>query len=174
MGIFAANVNAKSTSNRMLFYLLVSLALVLALIGVIGAIVPALPGPPVSFASLLVAYFLGNGVISDETLAIMFILTVAVTAFDYIAPVWLTKLGGGSKYAVWGSTAGLLIGLFFMPVGLLVGPLVGAFVGEVLHSQRVGQAFRVAFWSFVAFLLTTGLKLILSVVMMAQVVFAIF
>ena len=158
----------------MLFYILVTIALILALVGVVGAIVPALPGPPVSFASLLVAYFMANGAISDKTLAIMFILTVVVTALDYIAPVWLTKMGGGSKYAVWGSTVGLVLGLFFMPIGLLVGPLVGAFVGEILHSQQVGQAFRVALWSFVAFLLTTGLKLVLSVVMMAQVIFAIF
>ena len=158
----------------MLFYILVTIALILALVGVVGAIVPALPGPPVSFASLLMAYFMANGAISDKTLAIMFILTVVVTALDYIAPVWLTKMGGGSKYAVWGSTVGLIVGLFFMPIGLLVGPLVGAFVGEILHSQQVGQAFRVALWSFVAFLLTTGLKLVLSVVMMAQVIFAIF
>ena len=158
----------------MLFYILVTIALILALVGVVGAIVPALPGPPVSFASLLMAYFMANGAISDKTLAIMFILTVVVTALDYSAPVWLTKMGGGSKYAVWGSTVGLVLGLFFMPIGLLVGPLVGAFVGEILHSQQVGQAFRVALWSFVAFLLTTGLKLVLSVVMMAQVIFAIF
>ena len=158
----------------MLIYILLFVAFLLALIGIVGAIVPALPGPPVSFAALLIAYFFGDGEITSTTLLVMFVLTVVVSVFDYVAPVWLTKLGGGSKYAVWGSTVGLLIGLFFMPLGLLLGPLVGAFVGELWHNQQTGKAVRVAMMSFIAFLLTTGLKLILSVVMMAQVIFATF
>lgn len=158
----------------MLIYILLFVAFLLALVGIVGAIVPALPGPPLSFVALLIAYFFGDGEITSTTLLVMFVLTVVVTVFDYVAPVWLTKLGGGSKYAVWGSTVGLLVGLFFMPLGLLAGPLVGAFVGELWHNQQAGKAVRVAMMSFIAFLLTTGLKLILSVVMMAQVIFAAF
>ena len=160
--------------SAMLIYILLFVAFMLALVGIVGAIVPALPGPPVSFAALLIAFFFGDGEITSTTLLVMFVLTVVVTVFDYVAPVWLTKLGGGSKYAVWGSTVGLLVGLFFMPLGLLLGPLVGAFVGELWHNQQAGKAVRVAMMSFIAFLLTTGLKLILSVVMMAQVIFATF
>ena len=84
---------------------------------------------------------------------------------DYIAPIWLTKLGGGSKQAIWGSTIGVFIGLFFMPVGLIVGPLAGAFVGEFMHEQQLGKAIHVALMSFLAFLLTTGLKLVASLLM---------
>ncbi len=158
----------------MLIYILLFVAFLLALIGIVGAIVPALPGPPLSFVALLIAYFCGDGEITSTTLLVMFALTVVVSVFDYVAPVWLTRLGGGSKYAVWGSTVGLLVGLFFMPLGLLLGPLVGAFVGELWHNQQAGKAVCVAMMSFIAFLLTTGLKLILSVVMMAQVIFATF
>jgi len=145
--------------------ILLLLAIVLALIGIIGAIVPALPGPPLSFAALLVAYF-ATGEISGTVLLLLFFLTVVVTALDYIAPIWFTKLGGGSKQAVWGSTLGLIAGLFFMPLGLIVGPLAGALLGELIHDSRDTQkAIKVAAWSFVSFLTTTGLKLVCSCIL---------
>lgn len=140
--------------------ILLLLALVIALVGIIGAIVPALPGPPLSFAAFLIAYF-ATGKISLTELVVLFVITVAVTAFDYVAPVWFTKMGGGSKKAIWGSTIGLLLGLFFMPIGLIIGPLAGAFVGELMHNgDDKKKAFKVAAWSFISFLTTTGLKLI--------------
>ncbi len=65
---------------------------------------------------------------------------------------------------------GILAGLLFMPAGLILGPLVGAFVGEMLHGSmhggtQVSKSLRVALFSFVSFLLTTGLKLISCLVM---------
>ena len=148
-----------------LIIILILLAIIAALVGIIGAIVPALPGPPLCFASLVIAYFTSPGYISSSLLVTMLIITVAVTVLDYIAPIWLTKLGGGSKQAIWGSTIGVFIGLFFMPIGLIVGPLAGAFVGELVHEEKLGKAIRVALMSFIAFLLTTGLKLVVSLVM---------
>lgn len=151
---------------EILTIIILLIALLLALTGVIGAVAPALPGPPLSFASLLIAYFACPGCISTQLLLWMCVLTIATTAFDYIAPMWLTKLGGGSKKAVWGSTIGLFIGLFFMPLGLIIGPLVGAFVGEIMNEASLGKASRVALMSFVAFLVTTGAKLVASAIML--------
>ena len=147
-----------------LIIILILLAIVMALVGIIGAIVPAIPGPPLSFASLFIAY-LATGCISTSCLVWMLVLTILATILDYIAPIWLTKLGGGSKKAIWGSTIGTIIGLFFMPWGLIVGPLVGAFLGEMMHKDEVGKALKVALMSFIAFLLTTGLKLTASLLM---------
>lgn len=95
----------------------------------------------------------------------MLVLTIIVSVLDYVAPIWLTKVGGGSKAAIWGSTLGLIAGLFFMPIGLIVGPLAGAFFGEMTNDSSVGKATRVALMSFVSFLLTTGAKLVLSALM---------
>lgn len=148
-----------------LIIILILIAILIALVGIIGAIVPAIPGPPLCFASLVIAYFTSPGYISETFLLVMFVVTLAVTVLDYIAPIWLTKLGGGSKQAMWGSTLGVFIGLFFMPLGLILGPLAGAFVGEMMHNNDTSKATKVALMSFVAFLLTTGIKLVVSLLM---------
>ena len=148
-----------------LIIIVLLIAVLLSLTGIVGAIVPALPGPPLSFASLLTVYFICPGTISTELLIWMLVLTIVVRVLDYVAPIWLTKVGGGSKAAIWGSTLGLIAGLFFMPIGLIVGPLAGAFFGEMTNNSSVGKATRVALMSFVSFLLTTGAKLVLSALM---------
>ena len=148
-----------------LIIIVLLIAVLLSLTGIVGAIVPALPGPPLSFASLLTVYFTCPGTISTELLIWMLVLTIVVSVLDYVAPIWLTKVGGGSKAAIWGSTLGLIAGLFFMPIGLIVGPLAGAFFGEMTNNSSLGKATRVALMSFVSFLLTTGAKLVLSALM---------
>lgn len=148
-----------------LIIIVLLIAVLLSLTGIVGAIAPALPGPPLSFASLLAVYFTCPGTISTELLIWMLVLTIIVSVLDYVAPIWLTKVGGGSKAAIWGSTLGLIAGLFFMPIGLIVGPLAGAFFGEMTNNSSVGKATRVALMSFVSFLLTTGAKLVLSALM---------
>ena len=148
-----------------LIIIVLLIAVLLSLTGIVGAIVPALPGPPLSFASLLTVYFTCPGTISTELLIWMLVLTIIVSVLDYVAPIWLTKVGGGSKAAIWGSTLGLIAGLFFMPIGLIVGPLAGAFFGEMTNNSSLGKATRVALMSFVSFLLTTGAKLVLSALM---------
>ena len=148
-----------------LIIIVLLIAVLLSLTGIVGAIVPALPGPPLSFASLLTVYFTCPGTISTELLIWMLVLTIIVSVLDYVAPIWLTKVGGGSKAAIWGSTLGLIAGLFFMPIGLIVGPLAGAFFGEMTNNSSLGKATRVALMSFVSFLLTTGAKLVISALM---------
>lgn len=159
---------------EVLIVILILIAIIVALVGIIGAVVPAIPGPPLSFCSLAIAYFTSPGYISGTLLGIMLVVTIVVTVLDYIAPIWLTKLGGGSKQAMWGSTLGVFVGLFFMPIGLILGPLAGAFIGEMMHEQQLGKAVKVALMSFVAFLLTTGLKLAASLLMTYYCFYAIF
>lgn len=143
---------------------MIVLAFILTTVGMIGAIVPALPGPPLSLAGLAIIYWFVPG-ISTPLLIIMVILTVIAAVLDYLAPILLTRVGGGSKQAVLCTTLGLMAGLFFMPLGLILGPLIGAFVGEYSHSQRLGKALWVAFISFLSFLFTTVIKVILAAVM---------
>lgn len=134
--------------------------LILLLVGVVGAIVPALPGPPLSWFALLIAYFVFPGEITLTVLLLMLLLTVVVTVLDYVAPAITTKWGGGSKAAIWGATLGVFLGLFFAPWGLILGPLACAFLAEYIQETNLNKSIRVALWSFLAFLLTTGLKLV--------------
>ncbi len=138
--------------------LLLILALLLALIGAIGAVLPGLPGTPVSFIALLLLIFCDGNDITTTALIINGILTVVITALDYVAPVWLTKKSGGSKYGTWGTTIGLVIGMFFGLPGILLGPFLGAYIGELIAKTPSDKAFKVATMSFVAFMLTTGIK----------------
>lgn len=145
--------------------ILILVCLVLSVGGIVGTFLPALPGPPLCWASLLVAYLAFSPHVSATMLWLMLVLTAIAQILDYMAPIWMTKAGGGSKAATTGSTVGLIIGLMFMPIGLIVGPIVGAFVGEMMSTQRVERAVWMALLSFVSFVLTTGIKLVLCLLM---------
>ena len=77
----------------------------------------------------------------------------------------MTKKSGGSKAATWGSTIGLIIGLFAGPLGIIAGPFVGALVGELIHTDwNYSIAFKSAWGAFLGFLCGTGMKMIVVVI----------
>ena len=145
-------------------------ALVCAIVGVLGSILPALPGPPFSYLGLLLLLPCEGADISKTALWVYGILLVIVTILDYIAPVWLTNASGGSKQATRGSMIGLIVGLFvFPPWGLIFGPFVGAFLGELMTQSSKSKALKVALMSFLGFILTTGMKIIYGGVLLFMV-----
>lgn len=150
---------------------LIIFSLVCGIVGILGSILPALPGPPFSYIGLLLLLPCDGADISSTTLWVTGILLAVVTVLDYIAPVWLTNLSGGGKQATRGSLAGLIAGLFFFPPwGLIIGPFVGAFIGELMEGSSKGKALKVALMSFVGFLLTTGMKVIYGGVLLYMIV----
>ena len=133
-------------------------------------ILPALPGAPLSYVGLLLLLPCEGVDISNASLWVYGIFLAIVSVLDYIAPVWLTNLSGGGQQATRGSMAGLIAGLFFFPPwGLIIGPFVGAFIGELMEGSSKGKAFKVALMSFVGFLLTTGMKIIYSGVLLFMI-----
>ena len=147
--------------------LLIILALLFGIVGLLGSILPALPGAPLSYIGLLLLLPCEGVDISSASLWVYGIFLAIVSILDYIAPVWLTNLSGGGQQATRGSMAGLIAGLFFFPpAGLIIGPFVGAFIGELMEGASKGKAFKVALMSFVGFLLTTGMKIIYSGVLL--------
>lgn len=150
---------------------LIIVAIALALIGIAGSIIPGLPGPPLSWAGLLI---LGVCTTAAEYTTTFLIITGAVAAIitilDYIIPSMSTKKHGGSKAGVWGCNIGLvisIIGLPFGPQGLLgviVWPFVGALIGELINGKESKEALKAAWGAFLGFLAGTGLKLAYTVV----------
>ena len=130
------------------------------LIGIIGCIVPGLPGVPIAYAGLWIAQITERVDFTWQTLLIWGIVTIVVTVLDYVVPAWGTKQFGGTKWGVVGSTIGVFAGLFFGAVGVIAGPLVGAVLGELLGGKQVAEAIRAGWGSFVGLLFGTILKLI--------------
>lgn len=148
-------------------WLLVSLAIILGVIGVIGSIIPGIPGTPVSYIGFLCLHFSSKLNHLPIWVHVVFIvLVLAVLVLDYIIPIIGTKKFGGSKYGTWGSTIGLLVGLFFGLPGMIIGPFVGAFLFEWIYKKDTKQAFKSALGSFAGFLLSTGIKTTLALIML--------
>jgi uncharacterized protein YqgC (DUF456 family) len=147
----------------MIDFLLVVLGICFLVAGLAGCIVPALPGPPLSYIALLLLQATRFGDFTVKFLLITAVVTVVVTAVDYLLPLWGAKKWGGSRAGIIGSTIGLVMGLFFLPIGIIVGPFAGAVVGELIAGRDKNTALRSGFGAFVGFVLGTGVKLAVSV-----------
>ncbi len=146
-------------------YILLILGILFMILGIIGCLVPVLPGPLLSFIGLILLHFTRFGHFTIPTLIILGAIAVVVTVMDYIVPVCGTKRFGGSKYGTRGATVGLIIGIFLGPMGIIFGPLIGAFVGEMIFRDDIGYAIKAGFGSLLSFVTGIGLKLAASLVM---------
>lgn len=135
------------------------------LIGVAGSLLPILPGTPVSYVGLLLLLTIDGCTFSAKFLLIMLALVVLQQVLNYVIPIWGVKKYGGSKAGQWGGVVGMLVGLFFMPWGIIVGPFVGAVLGEMMAGKNTSDSVRAGFGSFVGNLLTTVSGLVLAGVM---------
>lgn len=145
--------------------LLIILAILLALIGIAGSIIPGLPGPPFSWAALLVLNFTTAADHNATYLIVTAAVAVVITLLDYVVPSLSTKRHGGSKAGVWGCNIGLVVSIIGLPfgptglIGVIFWPFIGALVGELLSGKQSREAVRAAWGAFLGFLTGTGLKL---------------
>lgn len=146
--------------------LLLSAGIILMICGLLGCILPVLPGPPLSYAGLLLLHFSKYAQFSPRFLVMFGAVTVIVTVLDYVVPLWGTKKFGGSKAGIWGATVGLVIGIFVLPpIGVIIGPFAGAVIGEAITGKKSSEALRAGFGSLMGFLMGVGIKLVASAVM---------
>ncbi|MEE4214554.1 MAG: DUF456 domain-containing protein [Bacteroidales bacterium] len=148
----------------MLDYFLLALAIVFLIIGIIGCLVPVLPGPPLSFAGILILHFTDFAEFRLNLLVILGVIAVVVAVFDYVVPIWGTKKFGGTKYGIRGATIGLLVGLFFGPPGIIIGPFLGAVIGEMIYKDDFNYAIRAGLGSLIGFMAGIGIKLATSLI----------
>ena len=141
---------------------LIILGSLFLLAGIIGCIVPALPGVPLSYVALLLLQLTDRVQFSWQFLVIWLAVTILVQVLDTFIPVWGTKRMGGSKAGTWGATLGLVAGMFLGVWGIILGPFVGAVLFELIAGKRAGVAIKAGVGSFVGILTGTVLKLICS------------
>ncbi len=149
-------------------------AIICAAVGVIGSILPGLPGPPLSWVGLLLVFFAGNRgecePVTSTFLLVWLGITTIVTILDYIVPGWFAKKTGGHKEASWGAIIGLFAGMFLTPIGMMAGALIGAFVGEFFFAkQDAPSSVKAAIGAFLGFIFGTGIKLVASGIMLFYV-----
>jgi uncharacterized protein YqgC (DUF456 family) len=151
------------------------LAAALMLVGLAGIVLPALPGVPLLFAGMVVAAAIDDFQrIGWVTVSILGALTVIAFVVDIFAASIGAKRVGASGRAVWGAAIGTVIGIFFGVAGLLLGPFVGAVIGELSAHGRVAQAGRVGVATWLGLVLGTIVKLALACSMLGIFALAFF
>jgi uncharacterized protein YqgC (DUF456 family) len=146
-------------------YLLIFLGIAFTIAGLIGCIIPSIPGPPLNFVALLLLNWVDSSIFSNEFMFIFFISVASVTIGDYMLPL-SGKAFGVSRYGIWGSMLGMLAGMiFFPPFGMLIGIAVGAIVGELYAGKENSEALKAGLFTFIVSILMIVVKLVLSVIM---------
>ena len=132
-------------------------------LGFIGSILPVIPGPIFSYIGLISAHFFTECKFSNSELLIFTILTVIVFCSDYILQFIGVKKFGGGKYSIYGALIGVICGLFFSPLGLILGPFFGAFLGALMDNKKNNEALVIAFGALIGFVFGTFIKIAFSI-----------
>lgn len=144
---------------------LLSIGLIIALIGIAGSILPVIPGPPLSFFSLLIISFEKDWQpFSSKFLIIMGIIALVLVVIDYIVPAVGAKKYGASRMGLIGSIIGMIMGFFiFPPFGIFIGAFLGAIIGELISGKGGEAAIKIGIGTFVGTLAGIALKLSFSI-----------
>lgn len=153
--------------------LLIAIALILSIIGIIGCIIPGLPGHPINYLAL---WFMQWAIhpFSNTLLIVLGILTILVLVLDYVIPVWTGKKFGATRQGIAGSIIGMFIGMFLTPVGMILGMIAGAIIGDMMAGKSSVDATKSGIATFMGTLLSIGLKLVLAGFMTSLIVIKVF
>lgn len=156
--------------------LLIILSFVLVLVGFLGVFLPLLPSAPIAWLGLLLyAYVTEFSVITLTAILIFLGLTVLTIILDAVAPLLGAKKYRASKYGIGGAFLGFLLGVMFLgPIGIIIGPLAGAFFGEFLSGRKPKEAIQSAKGTVIGFLAGSLVKLVLILVMLGFLIAALF
>ena len=145
--------------------LFIVLGLILCITGLLGSFVPIIPGPITSWFGLLVINFTSTTELNYSFLLISFMIAVFVFTLDIIIPIIGLKKFGGTKKGMIGATIGLLLGLFILgPLGIIIGPFVGAQSGEISGELKLGKAVKASIGTLIGFIAGVTMKFSISLV----------
>lgn len=151
----------------MLEIVLIIFGLIVAIVGLVGCVVPAVPGPPLNFVSLLILEIAVEDAFTLEFYFIWGAITVLTVVLDYVLPLLGAKAYKASAYGIWGSIIGMIVGIiFFPPFGMIIGLLAGAIVGELIAGKKGEEAMKVGIVTFISSLIMILVKLAVSGIML--------
>jgi len=131
--------------------------------GVVGSIVPAMPGTPLSYVGLIFLQLTEHPPFDLSFMLIWALIVVIVSGLDYLATIIGTQRMGGTRYGIFGCLIGGVAGLIlFPPFGIILGPIAGAFIGELMAGKNRDQALKAAMGAVLGFFVSTLIKLIVS------------
>jgi uncharacterized protein len=172
--ILAIKDDRKDQGTRMLFNIVFyTLGAVLIVGGLVGAILPSLPGIPMVFGGIWLVAAVDN----YRHLGLWWLLLIGVLGalgviVDFVAGTLGAKRVGASKRALWGASLGTLVGMFFGIPGILIGPFIGALLGELSSGTSVLRSAHVGIGTWIGLLLGALVKLVISLVMVGLFGFA--
>ncbi len=150
------------------------IAVLLMLIGLVGSVLPALPGTPLIFCGVLLGAWINNFQdISVFTIVIMGIVTLVSVLFDYAISGVTVKKAGASALGVIGAVIGTIAGVFSGLWGLLWMPLVGAAIGEFITHSNLLRAGKIGAATWLGLIISTAMKLGVALVMIGYFVLAL-
>ena len=148
--------------------LLMVLAVLLLVASIVGCVLPMLPGVPLAYAGMLLLHLTDKVHFTTSQLVIWLIIVVVLQIIDYITPLLGSKYSGGTSFGNRGCIAGTLLGMFFMPWGVIVGPFLGAVAGEMMGGQDLSHAIRAGIGTLLGFLFGTLMKVIVCFYFLVQ------
>jgi uncharacterized protein len=151
--------------------LLYGLGVLALLLGVAGVVLPVVPGSLLLFGgAVLVAWAGGFTLVGWPTLTVVGLLAAVIWAVDWVAAALGAKATGASRWAVVGASLGLVVGMFLGPIGIILGPAVGAIALEYWQDPDFEKALRAGFGTFLGFLLGSVVKVTLAFVLVGALV----
>ena len=150
------------------------LAVLVVVAGLAGTIIPALPGVPLVFGGLFIIAWIGEfNTIGWGTITVLALLAVIAWLIDLLAGALGARYAGASIRSFWGATAGAVVGMFFGLPGIILGPFIGAVLGEMGGGRNVTQAGRAGIGAWLGMVVATAAKLTIAFVMIGIAVFRI-
>ncbi len=146
--------------------ILILAGFILIIVGIVGCIVPMLPGIPLSYLGIILLHFTSWVDFSPEFLIVWGVIVIGVQLLDYYVPIWGSKKFGGGTKGAWGSAIGVVAGMFiFPPLGIIIFPFVGAVIGELIDEKEPKAALKAGFGAFIGFVAGTVMKLAVAIIL---------
>lgn len=157
-----------------IFITITSILLILA--GLIGIIIPILPGAVLIFLGVLM-FGLFSGSIAISTLIILGIIIVALSIINYAIGLWGIKKLGASRWGIWGGIIGIIVGLIFSPFGLIsifLCPILGTIIGEIIGGKKLLASAKISLGHLLGYFLALILEFTLASYMIYLFIVALF